>query len=342
MAKIAILGAGGFGTALAVMCQKNSHEVSLWSPFEEELTAIRRDGQNLRLLPKVKVPAQIALTSDLGCTAHADLVLLAVPSFAIRETAAKLAGHIPAGLPVATVAKGLESKTHKRLSQVIAEELPQNPVVVLSGPSHAEEVALDVPTTVVSASVDMAAAQQVQSILMNPTFRIYTNDDIVGVELGGATKNIIALAAGIADGLKLGDNTKAALMTRGITEIARLGVAMGARQETFAGLSGIGDLIVTCTSMHSRNRRAGIYIGQGNTAVQALQKVGMTVEGYLAAKAAYELKETVGVEMPIITETYLVLYKNKRPREAICDLMTRPRRHESESEEIWLDDQKKR
>ncbi len=212
--------------------------------------------------------------------------------------------------------------------------MPQCKIVVISGPSHAEEVATGVPTTVVAASSSRQAAEHVQDLLMNPTLRIYVNDDIKGVEYGGALKNVIALAAGICDGQKLGDNSKAALMTRGITEIARLGVALGANHETFGGLSGIGDLIVTCTSMHSRNRRAGIFIGQGNTARQALEKVGMTVEGYLATKAAYELSKSVDVEMPIVEQCYLVLYKNKSPKKAIADLMGRPKRHESET--IWL------
>lgn len=334
MGKIGVLGAGGFGIALSVMCNKMDHEVTLWSAFPAEIAAIVRDGQNLRLLPKVKIPQEIHLSNELSDLQGSDLIILAVPSFAIRETAAKLRPFLTAGNVLATVAKGMEDKTHKRLSQVIREELPECEIVVLSGPSHAEEVATGVPTTVVAASENRAAAEHVQDLLMNSTLRIYVNDDLKGVEFGGALKNVIALAAGVCDGLKMGDNTKAALMTRGITEIARLGVAMGASYETFGGLSGIGDLIVTCTSMHSRNRRAGIYIGQGNTARQALEKVGMTVEGYLATKAAYELAKQQGVEMPIVEQCYEVLYKNKAPKEAIADLMGRPKRHESES--IWL------
>ncbi|WP_312641617.1 NAD(P)H-dependent glycerol-3-phosphate dehydrogenase [Hydrogenoanaerobacterium sp.] len=334
MAKIGVLGAGGFGIALSVMCNKMEHEVTLWSAFPAEITAIIRDGQNLRLLPKVKIPQEIKLTSTIADVQGCDLVILAVPSFAIRETARKLQPYMAQGSVLASVAKGLEDQSHKRLSEVIAEELPQCEVVVISGPSHAEEVATGVPTTVVAASANREAAELVQDVLMNPTLRIYVNDDIKGVEFGGALKNVIALAAGVCDGLKLGDNTKAALMTRGITEIARLGVALGAHHETFGGLSGIGDLIVTCTSMHSRNRRAGIFIGQGNTARQALEKVGMTVEGYLATKAAYELSQSVDVEMPIVEQCYQVLYKNKSPKQAIADLMGRPKRHESET--IWL------
>ncbi|RPF43460.1 glycerol 3-phosphate dehydrogenase (NAD(P)+) [Hydrogenoanaerobacterium saccharovorans] len=334
MAKIGVLGAGGFGIALSVMCNKMGHEVTLWSAFPAEITEIIRDGQNLRLLPKVKIPQEIKLTSNIEDLQGNDLIILAVPSFAVRETAHKLQPYMGEGSVLATVAKGLEDQSHKRLSEVIAEELPQCKIVVISGPSHAEEVATGVPTTVVAASSSRQAAEHVQDLLMNPTLRIYVNDDIKGVEYGGALKNVIALAAGICDGQKLGDNSKAALMTRGITEIARLGVALGANHETFGGLSGIGDLIVTCTSMHSRNRRAGIFIGQGNTARQALEKVGMTVEGYLATKAAYELSKSVDVEMPIVEQCYLVLYKNKSPKKAIADLMGRPKRHESET--IWL------
>lgn len=334
MAKIGVLGAGGFGIALSIMCTKMEHQVTMWSAFPNEISEIIRDGQNLRLLPKVKIPPEIRLTSTLSDVEGSDLIILAVPSFAIRETAAALRRFLEPGAIVASVAKGLEDTTHKRLSVVLEEELPENHIVVISGPSHAEEVALGVPTTVDAASKSRPAAEYVQDLLMNSTFRIYVNDDIQGVEYGGALKNVIALAAGVCDGLKLGDNTRAALMTRGITEIARLGVAMGASYETFGGLSGIGDLIVTCTSMHSRNRRAGIYIGQGNTARQALEKVGMTVEGYLATKAAYELAAENNVEMPIVEQCFNVLYHGKSPREAITELMGRPKRHESES--IWL------
>ncbi|MEG0838466.1 MAG: NAD(P)H-dependent glycerol-3-phosphate dehydrogenase [Hydrogenoanaerobacterium sp.] len=334
MAKIGVLGAGGFGIALSVMCTKMGHEVSLWSAFPSEIAEIVRDGQNLRLLPKVKIPPEVFLTSALEDLEGSELIILAVPSFAIRETAALLRPLLKKGAVVASVAKGLENATHKRLSLVLEEELPECHIVIISGPSHAEELAFGVPTTVVAASKNREAAECVQDFLMNPTLRIYVNDDIQGVEYGGALKNVIALAAGVCDGLKLGDNTKAALMTRGITEIARLGVAMGAQHETFGGLSGIGDLIVTCTSVHSRNRRAGIYIGQGNTARQALEKVGMTVEGYLATKAAYELAAEKNVEMPITEQCYKVLYGGKSPKEAIIELMGRPKRHESES--IWL------
>ncbi|MDD2955482.1 MAG: NAD(P)-dependent glycerol-3-phosphate dehydrogenase [Oscillospiraceae bacterium] len=334
MAKLFILGSGGFGTSLAVMGERCGHEVSLWSAFPQELEAIRRDGENTKLLRGVPVSEKIFLTGSLEGAREAQLCIMAVPSFAVRQVAGQLSGILPEGVPVVNVAKGLEAGTFKRLTQVLEEELPRNPAVALSGPSHAEEVARGGPTTVVVASRSRQAAETAQDILMNPTLRLYVNDDVVGVELGGALKNVIALCAGVADGLGLGDNAKAALMTRGITEIARLGLALGGKNETFAGLSGIGDLIVTCTSEHSRNRRAGILIGRGVPAKEAVEQIGMTVEGYHCAKTAYDMSRQVGVEMPIVAEAYAVLYENKDPNQAIRDLMGRPRRHESEV--IWL------
>lgn len=334
MEKIIILGSGGFGTALAIMCQGMGHQTILYSPFQEELDRIRQDGENKRLLPGVPVSEAIELTSDLSAAEGCSLAIIATPSFAVRSTAANLRPHLSDNTVVVCVSKGLEAGSLKTFSQVLGEELPGRSICIVSGPSHAEEVARGIPTTVVAASTDRRAAEFVQDTLMNPSLRIYVNDDVTGVELGGALKNIIALAAGASDGLQLGDNPKAALMTRGITEIARLGIAMGAKSETFAGLSGIGDLIVTCTSMHSRNRRAGILIGQGKTAKEAIDEVGMTVEGYTCTKAAYEMAQRAGVEMPIITEIYRVLYEGKAPKEAIRDLMGRPKRHESEV--IWL------
>ena len=333
MAKISVLGCG-FGTALAVMANGCGHQVTLWSLFPQELEQIRRDGEQKRLLPGVAVPEEIALTGDLACLTDCDLCIMAVPSSAVRETARRAAPFLREGTIVANVAKGLEDGSFKRLSQVLEEELPRQRIVVLSGPSHAEEVGRGQPATIAVASADREAAQQVQELLMNPTLRLYVNDDVTGVELGGALKNVIALAAGIADGLSLGDSAKAALMTRGIREIARLGVHMGAKAETFAGLSGIGDLIVTCTSMHSRNRRAGILIGQGMPAKDAVEKIG-TVEGYPCAKTAYALSRKLGVEMPITEQAYAVLYQEKSPAQALRDLMTRPKRHESEN--IWLE-----
>ena len=304
-ATVAVLGAGGWGTALAVMAHKYGNMVTLWSPFKEEISGIRRFDENRKLLPGVPVPPDIYLTTDIADTVDSELIILAVPSFAIRQTAQLLAPIIRPGTLILNAGKGLEKETHLRFSQVLGETLPSARVVVLSGPSHAEEVARDVPTTIISASQDIEAAERVQEILMNPNFRIYVNADVPGVELGGALKNVIALAAGICDGLGVGDNTKAALMTRGLAEIARLGAAMGARPETFAGLSGMGDLIVTCGSLHSRNRRAGMLIGQGHSPEDAVRLVG-TVEGYHASLAAWELSRLMKVEMTITEQCWRV------------------------------------
>lgn len=334
MAKIMIMGAGGFGTALAVMSERGGHDVTLWTPFENEVAMLLNDREQKRLLPGIGIPDTIEITSSLECTKSAGLVIIATPSSAVRTSARLLAESLPAHVPVACVSKGLEADTHKTLSDVLDEELPQNPNVIISGPSHAEEVARGVPTTVVAASRTRSVAEFVQDTLMNERFRIYAGDDVLGVELGGALKNVIALAAGILEGLGVGDNTKAALMTRGITEIARLGVALGAKSETFGGLSGIGDLIVTCSSMHSRNRRCGILIGKGKPALEAVAEIGMTVEGYHCAKAAYELSQKHKIYMPIVSETYKVLYEGKSAESGVKDLMERPKRHESET--IWL------
>ena len=333
MAKITVLGSGGFGTALAVLCYKNGHDTTLWSLFEKEIETIKKDGENKKLLPNIKLDKKIALTSDINCIKDADAVIFAVPSFAVRNTA-KLAGNvINKNAVVINVAKGFEPETLNRLSEVLNQELPENKIVAVSGPSHAEEIALEMPTTVVAACEDKDSAEYVQNLLMNNRLRIYCNDDVVGVELGGALKNIIALAAGVVDGLKYGDNTKAALMTRGMAEISRLGIAMGARMSTFSGLTGIGDLIVTCTSMHSRNRRAGILIGQGVPAKQAIEQIGMTVEGYISSKSAYELAKRYEVEMPIIEEIYKVLYEEADVTQTVTNLMTRP--NINEFEEVW-------
>lgn len=334
MAKITILGAGGFGVALGVMCHRYGNAVSLWTPFAQEMETLRRDREHKKLLPGIRIAEDIGIGTDLAPAGAADLVLIATPSHAVRETAKRLAAVLPPEVPVGCVAKGLEESTLKTLSRQMEEELPRNPAVILSGPSHAEEVAKGCATTVVAASRSRQAAEFAQDTLMNETFRIYTSDDVLGVELGGAVKNVIALAAGILDGLEAGDNTKAALMTRGITEIARLGVALGAKQETFFGLSGIGDLIVTCSSAHSRNRRCGILIGENVPVQEAVRRIGMTVEGYRCAKAAYELSRRNKIYMPIVTGAYQVLYEGKRPAEVVRDLMALPKRHESES--VWL------
>lgn len=329
MADIAVLGAGGWGTALAVMADRCGHRVRIWSAFPEELEQIQKEKENKRLLPGIPVPESVRLVSRLQDTADCPLYILAVPSVAVRETARKLASVAKPGACIVNVGKGLEDGTKKRLSQVIEEEIPTARIVALSGPSHAEEVGRNIPTTVVASSHVMEAAEYVQDTLMNPNFRIYTNSDLIGVELGGTVKNVIALAAGICDGMGLGDNSKAALLTRGIAEIARLGVAMGANVQTFAGLTGIGDLIVTCTSMHSRNRRAGILVGQGVAPEEALKQVG-TVEGYYAAKVVHELAQERKVEMPISEKCYQVMYQNASPKDAISQLMARPKKHENE------------
>lgn len=332
MAVISVLGAG-WGTALAVMAHRKGHTVRLWSPFAEEIDSIRRHGEHRKLLPGVPVPPSIELTTDIGCVTDADAVIMATPSFAVRETAAKMRDLLAPGALVINASKGLEDGSLMTFSHVIAEELPTARVVVLSGPSHAEEVARAVPTSVVCASTDITAAEEAQKLLNDARFRIYVTDDVTGAELGGALKNVIALAAGILDGLGMGDNAKAALMTRGLAEIARLGNAMGARSETFAGLSGMGDLIVTCGSMHSRNRRAGMIIGRGKTPKEAVAEVG-TVEGYFAAQAAYCLACRAEVEMPITEACFRICYENKSPYEALNELTQRPMRHESE--QPWM------
>ena len=334
--KIAILGTGGFGVALSGMCRRSGQDVTLWGKFPEEIAEIRRYGEHKRLLPGVPVSPEITLTSDLSDIREAELVILAVPSFAVRETARAAAPFLSPKAVVANVGKGLEKGTKKRLSEVISEEIPDRPIVVLSGPSHAEEIARGVPTTIVAASKNRESAEWVQQTLTNPTLRLYVNDDVVGVELGGALKNIIAVCAGICDGLQLGDNTRAALITRGLAEIARLGVSMKADPATFSGLTGVGDLIVTCTSMHSRNHRAGILIGQGVPPEEAISRIGMTVEGCIAARTAWELAKEQGVSMPITEQLCLVL-EGKSPRSALHDLMGRPNRHENER--VWLQGQ---
>ncbi len=428
MAKISILGTGGFGVSLAATCHRYGHEVTLWGLFQQEVDAIIRDGEHKKLLPGVPVnpgiqvtadiqqaryghevtlwglfqqevdaiirdgehkkllpgvPVNpgIQVTADIQQAAGADLLILAVPSFAIRETAARARDILSAHTVVASVAKGLEQGSHKLLSEVIEEELPGRAAVILSGPSHAEEIARGVPTTLDAASRDRVNAEYVQDTLSNERLRIYVCDDMVGVQLGGALKNIIAVCAGMCDGMGLGDNAKAALMTRGLAEIAvcddmvgvqlggalkniiavcagmcdgmglgdnakaalmtrglaeiaRLGVEMGADPATFAGLTGIGDLIVTCTSLHSRNYRTGLYIGQGIAPGEAVQRVGMTVEGCIVAQTALELARSKRVEMPIVEQLNQVLYGGKSPERAVHELMGRPSRHENE--QIWL------
>lgn len=335
MADFTILGMGGFGLSLAVMLNNFGHNVTVWSAFEQEVEDIRRDGENKQKLPGVRISDEIRLTNDISLVNGADIVIFGIPTRKLREVAQKAAPHMSVNTVAVNTGKGLEDDTLKRMSEVLEEELPANqPIVVLSGPSHAEEVALGMPTTVVAASKDSKYSDYIQSVMSNNTFRIYINNDLVGCELGGSLKNVIALCAGICDGMGFGDNTKAALMTRGITEIARLGVALGGKTDTFAGLTGIGDLIVTCTSMHSRNRRAGILIGQGVTPQEAVDKVG-TVEGYICTKAAYNLARKVGIDMPITEQCYRVLFEGLSAKAAVNNLMGRPKRHEAET--VWVD-----
>lgn len=332
MANVSVIGSGGWGTAIAILLAKQGHEVILWSYLKEESEALRTYRENKPFLPGVALPENIQFTSDLSACANADLIVTATPSHAIRSTAHSLAQFIRSGQIVLNISKGLEEDTYLTLSKVLAEELPQCEIAVMSGPSHAEEVSRGIPTTNVVAAENQKTAEWIQDLFMSPSFRVYTNPDILGVELGGSLKNVIALCAGIIDGMGLGDNTKAALMTRGIVEMARLGVAMGACEETFHGLAGVGDLIVTCTSMHSRNRRAGILIGQGKTAEEAQQEVKMVVEGVRTCKAAKELSEKMGVEMPIVNEAYQVLFCGGSPRDAVQNLMGRGKKHESEKD----------
>ena len=335
--RTAVIGSGAWGTALALALLNNGHETALWSYTEQESAVLRNKREN-PMLPGIALPESLALTTELACVKGRGAVVLATPSFAVRTTARQLKEQLDPGTPVILVSKGIEKDTSLLLHQVVEEELGGLcPVVVLSGPSHAEEVGRGVPTAVVVACEDRRAALLAQDLFMSRQFRIYTSPDIVGVEIGAALKNVIALCAGCCDGMGCGDNTKAMLMTRGLTEIARLGVALGARKETFAGLAGVGDLIVTCTSMHSRNRRAGILIGQGRTPQQAIAELGgSVVEGYYAAASAKKLADRTGVEMPITAGAYDVLYGGRDPRQVLDRLMSRERRDEPEAEESWI------
>ena len=330
MAKISVLGAGSWGTALALLLYHNGHEVTLWSALEDEVAMLLEKREHTSKLPGVKLPEEIAITSDLeGSLKNPDVAVLAVPSPFTRSTAERMDPFTKEGQIVVNVAKGVEENTLMTLSEIISEEIPQADVCVLSGPSHAEEVGKGIPTTCVVSAEKRETAEYLQSIFMSPVFRVYTTPDILGVELGGALKNVIALAAGTADGLGYGDNTKAALITRGIAEIARLGTKMGAKIETFYGLSGMGDLIVTCASVHSRNRKAGYLMGKGYTMKEAMDEVKMVVEGVYSAKAAKSLAEKYQVEMPSIEEVNKVLFENKPAADAVRDLMIRDKKVET-------------
>lgn len=327
--KIAVIGSGSWGTAIAVLLAKKGYDVYLWSWKEEESAALCRDRENREFLPGIMLPDNIICTNVMAdCTEGAEVIVCASPSVATRNIAKALSGCTKEGQIIVNIAKGLEESTLMRLSQVFKDEIPHAKIAVMSGPSHAEEVSRNLPTTNVVAAEDMQVAKKIQDIFMQDTFRIYTSDDVVGVEIGGALKNVIALCAGICDGLGYGDNTKAALMTRGIAEITRLGVSMGAKRDTFAGLSGIGDLIVTCTSMHSRNRRAGILLGKGKSLDETLKEIHMVVEGVNTAAAALALSKKYGAVMPITEEANKILFEGKDPGSAVLDLMTRDRKAE--------------
>lgn len=332
MKKIAVIGAGSWGTALSIVLADNGYQVNLWSHRRTQVDEINQKHSNEKYLPGIVLSEQI-----VGCSEIADAlkgvvaVLLVTPTKAMREVLGKIRPYVDKPLLFIHGAKGIEPGTYKRVSEIIEEEIPaekRKAVVVLSGPSHAEEVCLRHPTTVAVASLNEQAALQAQDIFFNQNFRVYTNDDIIGVEIGGALKNIIALGAGISDGLGYGDNAKAALITRGLAEIARLGVKMGANPLTFIGLAGMGDLIVTCTSVHSRNWRAGHLLGKGHNLDETLSRMGMVVEGVRTAKAAYQLARREHVEMPITTAIYQVLFENKRPKQAVDELMGRDKKDE--------------
>ena len=330
MAKISVLGAGSWGTALAVLLYNNGHEVTLWSALADEVKMLSEKREHETKLPGVRLPDNMEITTDLEKSLlDPDVAVLAVPSPFTRSTAHQMSSFTRKGQVVVNVAKGVEEHTLMTLSEIISEEIPQADVCVLSGPSHAEEVGKGIPTTCVVSAEKRETAEFLQGIFMSPVFRVYTTPDILGVELGGALKNVIALAAGTADGLGYGDNTKAALITRGIAEIARLGTKMGAKIETFYGLSGMGDLIVTCASVHSRNRKAGYLMGKGYTMKEAMDEVKMVVEGVYSAKAAKSLAEKFQVEMPIIEEVNKVLFEDKPAAEAVQDLMLRDKKVET-------------
>ena len=327
--KAAVVGSGAWGTALAIRLCKNGHDVTMWT-FEKDLIPEMEFTRRNPRLPVGVLPENLKISGDYACVSGCKLVVMASPSFPARSVCRGVTPYLDEDAVVVSVTKGLESGTHLRMSEVVAQETGRE-VVALTGPSHAEEVAIDSPTGLLAACADQAKAEFVQDAFMADALRVYTSPDPIGAELGGALKNVIALCAGITDGLGCGDNTKAMLMTRGLTETARLGVALGAKKETFTGLAGVGDLIVTCTSMHSRNRRAGILIGQGKDAQTAMKEVGAVVEGYYAAKSAYELGKANGIDMPITEAAYQVLYEGAEVRSTFLGLMNRQRKAEPEN-----------
>lgn len=329
MADVAIIGAGSWGIALAKVLHTNGNKVTVWSIVEDEITMLKEKHEHVQKLPGVKLPEDMEFTTDLeSAVSGKAYLILAVPSVFTRSTAKSMAPFVKEGQIIVCVAKGIEEETLMPLTDIVEQEIPQAEVAVMCGPSHAEEVGIGLPTTVVAGAKKRAVAEKIQDIFMNNVFRVYTSPDVLGMELGGSLKNVIALAAGMADGLGYGDNTKAALITRGMFEMNKLAVTMGAKQETLNGLTGIGDLIVTCESKHSRNRKAGMLIGQGYTMQQAMDEVKMVVEGVYSAKAAIALAKIYGVDMPIIEEVNKVLFEDKPAKEAVNDLMLRDKKME--------------
>lgn len=330
MSKLGVIGAGSWGIALAVVLADNGHEVKVWSLIEEEVAMLSEKHEHVDKLPGVRIPDQVSFTTDLEeAIKDRDMVVLAVPSVFVRSTAKQMSDHVTEGQLIVVVSKGIEEDTLMIMTDIVEEEIPQARVAVLSGPSHAEEVGRHLPTTVVAGAKDKETAEKVQSYFMNEVFRVYSSSDMLGIELGASLKNVIALAAGMADGLGFGDNTKAALITRGIKEISELAVKMGARSETLGGLSGIGDLIVTCASQHSRNRKAGMLIGQGYTMQAAMDEVKMVVEGVYSAKAAKQLSDKYDVDMPIVNEVNEILFHDRPAKQGVIDLMTRIKKSEN-------------
>ena len=341
--KISVLGAGSWGTAMARMLAQKHENVVLWGRNPKLIEELEAYHENREYLPGVVLPARLQFTEQIhNAVANATVIVLATPSQAVRQTTATIKNYLNDQSIIVSAAKGLETNSLKRMSEIIAEEIPwiADRIAVISGPNHAEEVGLEYPATTVVAAKSRSIAESVQDLFILPYFRVYTNPDVAGVELGGALKNIVALGAGVAEGLGFGDNSKAALITRGLAEVSRLGVAMGANPATFAGLAGIGDLVVTCTSKHSRNRRAGLLIAAGKTMSEIEQETRMVVEGIRSTLAAYHLAKRYSIEMPITQQIYSVLYEHKSPKDAVLELMTRSRTHEVEEvvlNSIWTD-----
>jgi len=329
--KVCVIGSGSWGTALAIALANNGHEIDLWGRNKDHLKEMKISGENTKYLKGIKLPQNIKIEENIERAVNdKEVIVLSIASQGVRGILKEIKKYINKNVIIVNTAKGIERGTLLRLSEVAKEELPENKYVVFSGPSHAEEVSKGMPTTIVASSINRAAAEMIQDIFMSSGMRVYTNPDVIGVELGGALKNIIALGAGISDGLGYGDNAKAALMTRGIVEISRLGVEMGASLDTFSGLSGIGDLIVTCTSMHSRNRRCGLLLGEGKTTKEAIEEIGMVVEGIVTTDAVYNLAKNHKIEMPITDQLYNILYNDANVKEAVLNLMTRQKKHETE------------